>query len=146
VTLREAREVTAGGGGLSGWELADAVLARGSGEALEATRRLAEAGEQAIRTLGGLAWRARVMLQAKLAIESGMAPAQAARSIWAGVPADNLLEGLRRWPLGDLLALPGRLLKTDRALKSRGIDKWAIMESLADDLTGRGARAGRERR
>jgi DNA polymerase-3 subunit delta len=146
VTFREARDVAAGGGALSGWELADAMLARETGKALEATRRLAEAGEQQIRTLGGLAWRARAMLQVKAAIESGSAPEEAARSVWAGVPAARLLAGLRLWPLGDLLDLPGRFLRTDRTLKSRGIDKWAVMESLADDLTGRGARAGRERR
>jgi len=145
VTVWEAREVAAGGGALSGWELADAILARDSEKALEATRRLAEAGEQPIRTLGGLAWRARAMLQVKAAIESGSAPEEAARSVWAGVPAARLLAGLRHWPLGDLLALPGRLLRTDRTLKSRGIDKWAVMESLADDLTGSGARAVRGR-
>ncbi len=144
VTLKEAREVAVGGGALSGWELADALLARDARLAFAATRRLADAGEQAIRTVGGLAWRARAMLQVKAAIESGMAPDAAARTVWAGVPAARLLSGLRQWPLADLLAMPGRLLRTDRALKSRGIDKWAVMELLADDLTTHGGRAGRE--
>ncbi len=145
VTLREAREVAVGGGALSGWELADAVLARDPRLALAAARRLAEAGEPQLRTVGGLAWRARAMLQVKAAIASGTPPQDAARTVWAGVPAARLLSGLALWPLQDLLAVPGRLLRTDRTLKSRGIDPRAVVESLADDLTGRGERAGRER-
>jgi DNA polymerase-3 subunit delta len=146
VTLREAREVAVGGGALSGWEFADAVLERDPAGALAATRRLAEAGEPALRTLGGLAWRLRGMLEVKAAIEGGARPEDAARSVWAGVPADRLLSGLGRWPLRDLLALPGRLLRVDRTLKSRGIDPGAVLEGLADDLTGGETRAVRERR
>jgi DNA polymerase III delta subunit len=146
VTLREAREVAAGGGALSGWEFADAVLARNPAEALEASRRLAEAGESALRTLGGLAWRLRGMLQVKAAIEGGARPEDAARSVWAGVKTDQLLSGLGRWPLGDLLALPGRLLRVDKTLKSRGIDDGAVLEALADDLPAKETRAVRERR
>jgi hypothetical protein len=86
------------------------------------------------------------MLEVKAAIEEGTRPEEATRSIWAGVPADQLLSGLRHWPLRDLLALPGRLLRADRTLKSRGIDPGAVLEGLADDLTGGEARAVRERR
>jgi DNA polymerase III delta subunit len=146
VTLRDAREVAVGGGTLSGWELADAVLLRDPVEALVATRRLAEAGEPVLRTLGGLAWRLRGMLEVKASIGGGARPEDAAQSVWTGVSAKRLLAGLGRWPLGDLLALPGRLLRADRTLKSRGIDPRAVLESLADDLTRGGARPGREGR
>jgi DNA polymerase III delta subunit len=146
VSLREAREVAVGGGALSGWELADAVLARRLGDALAAIRRLAEAGEPSLRTLGGLAWRSRAMLQVKAAIAAGAKPEDAARSVWAGVPASRLLVGLERWPLGDLLALPGKLLRADRTLKSRGLAPPAVLESLAESLTGDGAPSGPEGR
>jgi DNA polymerase III delta subunit len=146
VNLSEAREVAVGGGTLSGWELADAILARDPVLALTAARRLAEAGEPALRTLGGLAWRLRGMLEVKAALEAGARPEDAARTVWTGVPAKRLLAGLERWPFDDLLALPGRLLRADLTLKSRGIEPRIVVESLAEDLTFRSSGAGREGR
>ncbi len=145
VSLHEAREVAVGDGALTGWELANAVLARDAGLALEAARRLAEAGEAPLKTLGGLAWRSRAMLQVKAAIDGGARPEDAARSVWAGVPVKSLLSGLDRWPLGDLLALPSKMLRADRTLKSRQIAGRVVLESLAEDLTARKGRAPSER-
>jgi DNA polymerase-3 subunit delta len=146
VSLHEAREVAVGDGAVTGWELANAVLARDAGLALEAGRRLADAGEPPLKTLGGLAWRSRAMLQVKAAIVTGARPEDAARSVWAGVPADRLLSGLERWPLGDLLALPSKMLRADRTLKSRQIAGRVVLESLAEELTAGKGRVPGERR
>jgi len=146
VTPEEAREVAAGGGSFSGWEVANAVLARDLEAALAASRRLAEAGEEPRKTLGGLAWRSRSMLQVKARIEAGEPHEGAARSVWAGVPSHVLLEGLARFRLEELLAFPGRLLRAGRTLNSRSIDPRSVVDPLLRDLAGRGPATPGERR
>lgn len=123
VTAEMVREVASSGGMVSGWEIADAVMARDRARALAETRRLVEAGEEPIRIVGGLAWRARQALQN-------------ARRTGAG-----------RYSLPELLRFPSVLLDADRTLKSRSINARAVLEHLVERLvSGAGRRTPRERR
>jgi DNA polymerase-3 subunit delta len=136
VDLRIVREVAVGGGLLSGWEMADGVTARDRGRALAAARRVLDAGEEPLKILGGLAWRARVMLEAKALLERGGRPNDVLKQVRAWSFEEALLQGLSRYSMAELLAFPAGLLEADRALKSRAIDPRAVLESLVDRLTG----------
>jgi len=137
VTLPVARQVAATGGILSGWEVADALLARDQAAAIVALRKLIEAGEEPIRILGGLAWRARTLLQAKAMTESGATRSEVTSALRAWPYEDRLHAGLARYSLRELLAFPARLLEADRVLKSRSLDSSAVLESLVASLTRR---------
>lgn len=111
IRIEDAREVVSSGGLIDSWEVANALAARDSGRAIEAVRRLLNTGTVPYMLLGGLAWRARAMLQA--------AAAQ---------------QGPSAYSLKELLAFPARLHEADLALKSRGLDQRAVMETLVADL------------
>jgi hypothetical protein len=49
--------------------------------------------------------------------------------------AERLHAGLRNFTLAELLAFPARLHEADLALKSRGLDHRAVLETLVADLT-----------
>jgi DNA polymerase-3 subunit delta len=104
------REVASGGAAVSGWEVANAVMARDRESALAAARHLVDAGDEPIRIVGGLAWRARMMMQARMDREAC-------------------------YSRNELLAFPAVLLRADRALKSRRISPRAVLEDLVDSLT-----------
>jgi DNA polymerase-3 subunit delta len=135
VRLEDAREIVFGGGTLSGWEIANAVQQRDLRGALESVRRLVSAGEEPLRLIGGLAWRARVLLQAKAMVAGGTPPQRALAAVRAW-PKDEFARGLSRYSLTELMAFPGRLLAADRCLKSRKLDPLVVMESLVRDLIG----------
>lgn len=135
VTGAGLREIVLSGERLTGWELGDRILARDADRALETARRYANAGEEAIKIVGGLAWRARTMLQAKAMAEAGARPDQIVQATRAWSYREALMDGLRRYTLDELLAFPARLLEADRALKSRQIAPGAVLESLVLDLT-----------
>ena len=105
----ELRETLAGEGALSGWELANAIQARDRTRALAAARRLVEAGEEPIKVVGGIAWRARKMLAGR---------------------------DTSRYTVDELLTFPRHLLEADRALKGRQISASAVLESLVDRIVG----------
>jgi DNA polymerase-3 subunit delta len=135
VTRAEVLAVASGGGALSGWELSDAVLARDRADAVVSARRLAGAGEEPIRIVGGLAYRARTMLQAKALLEAGESREGTVTALRAWGYRDKLLDGVSRYTLDELLTQARRLLHADRTLKSRRLDPRAVLESLAEDLT-----------
>lgn len=139
------REVVSGSETMTGWELGDLLLARDRAGAMVVARRYANAGEEAIKIVGGLAWRARVMIEAKAMLESGARADAVVTSVRAWGYRDALLSGLERYTMPELLAFPARLLDADRALKSRQIGARAVLESLVSDLTAPAA-SGRERR
>ena len=139
----QVRQVSAGGGMLSGWEVANAVLLRDGREALSAARRLVESGEEPIKVVGGLAWRARVMIEAKAMLDAGVRPDQVLRSIRAWGFKDQLLTGMRRYSMSELLEFPKHLMEADRCFKSRGLDRGAVLEQLVRNLVGPAA-AGRD--
>jgi DNA polymerase-3 subunit delta len=134
------RELVAGSGILSGWELADAVTRRDRTEAIAAARRLLDDGDEPIRILGGLASRARALLQAKARTDAGAPQKTVIDAARAWYFREALVDGLKRYTIGELLAMPGRLLEVDRCLKSRSLDKGAVLESLVLALTSPGRR------
>jgi DNA polymerase-3 subunit delta len=129
------RGLVAGTGLLSGWELADALTERDAAGAIAAARRLLDAGEEPIRILGGLASRARSLLRAKAMTEAGASPKAVLDAARAWYFRDALSQGLKRYTMDDLLAMPGRLLEADRSFKSRSLDKGAVLEALVSSLT-----------
>ena len=141
VDVETLRELASGGGALTGWEVADAVMDRDRERALTAARRLVDAGDEPIKIVGGLAWRARMMLQAKGLAEAGRDPRPALGRLSS---RDDPAAALRRYSLAELLAFPSELLRADRTLKSRSLDSRAVLEDLVDRLTrspGPGARS-----
>jgi DNA polymerase-3 subunit delta len=130
------REMVAGSELLSGWELADALTERRSEAAMEAARRLLDAGEEPIRVVGGLAARARSLLKAKAMTEAGAPERAVVDAARAWYFRDALGKGLKRYTLAELLEMPSQLLAVDRSFKSRSLDKGAVLESLVARLTG----------
>jgi DNA polymerase-3 subunit delta len=130
-----AAELASGGELMSGWEVADAVLRRDRGAALAAVGRLVESGDEPIRIVGGVAWRARVMLQAKAMLERGVPARQVVQTTRAWSYERALLDGLTHYSLDELLEFPAKLLHADRTLKSRSIKPRAVLERLVEDLT-----------
>jgi len=130
------REIASGAGLLSGWEVADAVLERDRGAALAALRGALESGAAPLLIVGGLAYRARSMLQAKVLIEGGMDVGRACRTarLWGAHPS-TVQQGLARYSVTELTGFASRLLEADRTLKSRQIAPAAVLESLIDRLT-----------
>jgi DNA polymerase-3 subunit delta len=139
VSSEQVRELAAGSGILSGWEVADAVLQRDLPAALLAVRRLVEAGDEPLRLLGGLAFRLRGMLRAKALIEQGVAPLRAVgqAGLWGG-EAQRIARGLARYELDELLCVPALLFQADWTLKSRGIPAGMVLESLVERLVAPG--------
>jgi DNA polymerase-3 subunit delta len=131
------REVASGGGAISGWEVADAVVLRDRKRALAAARRLVDGGEEPLRILGGLAWRARLLIQAKALQAARKSADPVVRRAFGFQEA--MRRGLRRYSLEELLGFPAALLRADRTLKSRGIAPRAVLEELVDRLTRSGA-------
>jgi len=129
------RELVAGSALLTGWELADALLERDRAKALAAARRLCDGGAEPIRTLGGLAFRARALIQAKGLTERGVSNNDAIGAARAWFFREALARGMERYALPEALAMPGRLLAADRTFKSRSIDKGAVLEATVAALT-----------
>ncbi len=134
VTMDVAREVVCHGGVLSGWEVANAILERDEKVALAAVRKLIDSGEEPIRTIGGLAWRARTMIQAKALLEKGRPKSEAVAAAQAWRREDELFRALSRYTLEELMTFPAHLLEADRSLKSRSLDPTSVLETLVRSL------------
>ena len=135
VDLATIRALVAGSALLSGWELADALTERDAVAAVAAARRLLDAGDEPIRIVGGLASRARSLLRAKAMTEAGAAPKSIVDATRAWYFREALAAGLKRYSMEELLAMPARLLEVDRSLKSRSLDRGAVLEALVSGLT-----------
>lgn len=130
------REVASGSALLSGWELAGAIGRGDRAAALASARRLVEAGEEPLRIVGGLAFRARGMMQAKAMIARGMNAQQAIRAARLfGDSSQQMARGISRYTVDELLRFPSHLLEADRTLKSRSVPKQAVMEALVDRMS-----------
>lgn len=143
VRPRDLREVAIGGAAVSGFEIAQAVLARDLRTAITECRRLVARGEEPIRLLGGLAYYARILLQAKAMAERRVPRQRIQKLRGAWGMGDELFRGLERYRLDELLAFPYHLAEADRALKSRGLDPGAILESVVRRLLQGTAPEGR---
>ncbi len=138
VTLEEAQELVASGDILSGWEIAEAVLARNRDAGWAAAARLIEAGAEPLQILGGIAWQSRMMLQAKGLLERGV-PQAAVKSKIRGPfsTREAVVRGVQRYSLEELRAFPAHLAAADLALKGSPLDGGTILERLVEQLTGR---------
>jgi DNA polymerase III delta subunit len=139
VTEKMIREIGSGGGLIAGWELANAVAAREPARALVEARQLIDSGKEALMIIGGLAWRARIMLQAKTMLEAGVRPDEVYSALQTWGWKKELIKGMREYSLRELLAFPALLLDADRFIKSRSLDARAVLEDLVDKLTRRAA-------
>jgi len=136
VDTRLVREVAAGSGLLSSWEVANAILSRDCAGAHESLRRILDSGEEPLVLLGGLAYRSRAMLKAKLLIGRGMNAkgALGAARLWGSDPR-VAEQGLARYSVNELLAFPSILFEADRTLKSRSLAPVAVLGSVIDRMT-----------
>jgi DNA polymerase-3 subunit delta len=146
VTPQVLREVAAGSAVLSGWEVASALLRRERGEAVAALHTLLESGDEPLRLLGGLAYRARSILQARAMIERGASAGSAVRAarIWGENPA-RAAEGVSRYTMAEVLRFPALLLEADRTLKSRALAPRAVLGSMLEKMMTDGSRRVRGR-
>ncbi|MDH3629403.1 MAG: DNA polymerase III subunit delta [Acidobacteriota bacterium] len=133
ITVDDLREVIRGSDLLSGWELADAFADRDLKRALASVRRLASAGEEPIRLVGGLAWRARQMLAARARIAGGMPEARALQDAY-GQQKETLRRSIGRYRMEEVLAFPAALSHADRCLKSRSLKGSTVLETLMQTL------------
>jgi DNA polymerase-3 subunit delta len=135
--VEAVRAVAASGGLLSGFELADAVLRRDRAAGLAAARALVRSGEEAVRIVGGVAWRSRVAREAKALELAGRRPRDVVERLRSAYYFRDALElALARYSMGELLAFPAALAEADRTLKSRSIAPSVVLERLVDRLTG----------
>jgi DNA polymerase-3 subunit delta len=135
VTAEMLREVATGSAVLSGWEVASALLRRERGAALAALHRLLEAGDEPLRLLGGLAYRARSILQARAMMEQGTPAGSAVRAarLWGEDPR-QAAAGVSRYTMAEVLRFPALLLEADRTLKSRALAPRAVLGSLLEKM------------
>jgi DNA polymerase III delta subunit len=130
LTESQVAEIVPASESATGWELGDHLVSRDAGAALADARRYEAMGQEAIKIVGGLAWRARSLVQAK-GLEAKGAPFDAivnAARAWAWREA--LRAALARWRPADVRALPARMLAADRTLKSRQAPPYASIERL----------------
>jgi DNA polymerase III delta subunit len=99
-------------------------------------RRLIEAGDEPLRIVGGLAFRARSMLTAKAMLDAGASPGQVIQAARAWAYREKLERGLAQYTLEELLGFPALLLDADRSLKSRSLDPCAVLETLVERMVG----------
>jgi len=142
VSAELVRRLAAGDQSPSGWEVADAIAARDRAAAVAAVARLLDAGDEPLRIVGGVAWRARLMLQGKALLERGLAPPRVAKAL--GRPPRDLMDSLQRYSLPELLAFPHHLLQADRALKGSTLSPRAVLETMVERMTAEAG--GTERR
>lgn len=131
-------DVAAGSGLVSGWAAAEALTRHDRAAALVALRQNVEAGDAPLKILGALSWRMRVLLQAKALASARRPVREIVHATRAWRFESDLVVGLSRFGLDDLLRAPARLLAADRALKSSALAPAAALESLADRLLGDG--------
>ena len=89
--------------------------------------------------LGGIAWRARVMVEAKALLSRRTPPREVVSATRAWQYGDRLLAGLGRYSMDELLQFPNLLRTADRALKGGLVPGGAVMEDLVERMTGQPA-------
>ncbi len=139
VRLEDARQVLTGTEILDSWEVANALLNRDEPAAILATRKLLRSGGNAVQLLGGIAYRARTMIQARAMLENGRSRREIVTATRSWYIKDSLFQGLNRYSFGELLAIPGELIQADRALKSSSVDPCLILENVLHRILAGGA-------
>lgn len=128
-------ELGFGAAALSGWEVADALGLRDRAAATAAANRLLAEGDDPLKLLGGLAYRARTMLQAKALLEAGQESGHVARTVRLFGNPRPFFAGLERYSLPEILRLPALLVEADRGLKGGAIGPEAVLQRLIDRWT-----------
>jgi len=128
-------------GGLAGGAAAGGIMALlvSSKSARKVAGTAATYGGAAL--LGGLAYRARSILQARAMIEQGAPAGSAVRAarLWGEDPR-QAAAGVSRYTMAEVLRFPALLLEADRTLKSRALAPRAVLGSLLEKMmtdTGR---------
>lgn len=136
ITLTDVKELVASARKNTVWELADMIAENRQKDALRFLENLLREGEQPIAMVGVLAWRYRVLLQARdLPPGTRGFPLKRALNIWDDAKAEATLRNAHRMPRQNLLAGLVALAETDSQLKSSNPDKRATMEFLIARLT-----------
>jgi DNA polymerase-3 subunit delta len=128
-------ELGYGAAALSGWEVADALGLRDRAAASAAALRLLAEGDEPLKLLGGLAYRARTMLQAKALLATGQEPGSVTRTVRLFGNPRPFFDGLERYSLPELLRLPSLLVEADRGLKGGALGPGAVLQRLIDRWT-----------
>jgi len=136
ITLADVKELVPNARKNTVWELADMIAENRQKDALQFLENLLREGEQPIAMVGVLAWRYRVLLQAR-DLPAGMRgfPLKRALNTWDDAKAEATLKNAHRMPKQNLLAGLVALAETDSQLKSSNSDKRATMEFLIARLT-----------
>jgi len=118
------------------WDLCDRAFRRDLPGSMRSLRALQEAGHDPLMILGGIAARLRDLLRVK-ALPDRMPPAELARA--AGLrfewQARRYRELARRFSLGELVDLHGRVVDADRAMKS-GSTEDVVLPLLVAAIAG----------
>jgi DNA polymerase-3 subunit delta len=121
------------------WDLCDRAFVRDLPGAMRAMRSIEAGGDDALKTLGGIASRLRDLIRVR-ALPDRMAPAQAAKA--AGLRFDwqarRYQQQARNFSMAQLVALHARVTEADRALKS-GATGDVVMPVLVTEIATLGA-------
>jgi len=142
VTVETLRDLVTGDESVTGFELSEALLRRDRSAAATWSRRYAQTGEEPLRVLGALAWRARGMVQATALVAAGRDASEAVAALKAWRIARDVPGLLARYDAEEILAFPSKLLAADLALKSRSLPGGAVLEALVHDLLAGGRGRG----
>jgi DNA polymerase-3 subunit delta len=115
------------------WDLAWAVVTRDRGTALAVLQQLLGRGQEALPTLGLLAWQVRQLARAQnlLAVNPDASLAQELR-----IYDDRVKSNLRRWPPATLARALRVLAATDQALKGSRRGDQRVLEECVLTLCG----------
>ncbi|MBI5518004.1 MAG: DNA polymerase III subunit delta [Deltaproteobacteria bacterium] len=135
VTTRDVDLVVTSVREVPAWDLAHAVVARNRGAALSVLHQLLGRGQEALPTLGLLAWQVRQLARAQqlLAMNPDANLAQELR-IFDG--ADRVKANLRRWPPTAMARALRVLAATDAALKGSRRGDQRVLEECVLALCG----------
>jgi DNA polymerase III subunit delta len=121
------------------WDLCDRAFVRDLPGAMRAMRSIEAGGDEAIKTLGGIASRLRDLMRVR-ALPERMAAAQVAKA--AGLRFDwqarRYQQQARNFSMAQLVALHARVTEADRALKS-GATGDVVMPVLVTEIATLGA-------
>jgi DNA polymerase-3 subunit delta len=119
------------------WDLCDKAFGKDLPGAIRALRSLEEAGDDALKTLGGISTRLRDLIRVR-ALPDRVPPAQVAKA--AGLRFDwqarRYQQQVRNFSMVELVQIHGRIVEADRALKSGATGDVIMPTLIASIATG----------
>jgi DNA polymerase-3 subunit delta len=145
ITLADIKELVPNARKNTVWELADMIAANRQKDAFQFLENLLREGEQPIAMVGALAWRYRMLIQARdLPPGTRGFPLKKALNIWDDDrKAEDTFRTLQRIPKEKLQAGLVALAEADSQLKSSNPDKRSTMEFLIARLSSASTAATR---